>query len=116
MKDLISVRIRASVRSPRADAARLAWIPPAREPSGSRSADRRCSAPEITTMTKLSDTALVILSTACQREGARVLPLTANLKGGAINVVLGSLHKRGLIEAIPAEAGDEVWGEQDDAP
>jgi hypothetical protein len=67
-------------------------------------------------MTKLSDSALVILSIACQRKGARVLPLTANLKGGAINVVLGSLHKRGLIEVVPAEGGDEIWREQDDVP
>jgi hypothetical protein len=67
-------------------------------------------------MTKLSDTALVILSTACQRDGARALPLTANLKGGAVNIVLGSLHKRGLIEAIPATEGDEVWAEQGGTP
>jgi hypothetical protein len=67
-------------------------------------------------MTKLSDTALVILSVACQRKGVRVLPLTANLTGGAVNIVLGSLHKRGLIEVVPAEGGDEIWREQDDVP
>jgi hypothetical protein len=67
-------------------------------------------------MTKLSDTALVILAAACQREGARVLPLTANLKGGAVNVVLGSLHKRGLIEDVPAGTDDDVWAEQDGMP
>jgi hypothetical protein len=72
--------------------------------------------PEIIIMTKLSDTALVILSAACQREGARVLPLTTKLKGGALSILLGSLNKRGLIEAIPAEAGDEVWAEQEGTP
>jgi hypothetical protein len=65
---------------------------------------------------QLSDTQLVILSAACQRDRARVLPITASLKGGAGNMVLRSLHSRGLIEAVPAEAGDEVWTEQDGAP
>lgn len=65
---------------------------------------------------QLSDSQLVILSSACQREGARILPITANLKGGAVNMVLRSLHGRGLIEAIPAEVGDEVWTEEDGTP
>jgi hypothetical protein len=37
---------------------------------------------------RLSDTQLVILSAACQRDGARVLPIAASLKGGAVNMVL----------------------------
>ena len=65
---------------------------------------------------QLSDTQLVILSAACQREGAHILPITANLKGGAVNMVLRSLHSRGLIEAVSAEAGDEVWSEEDGVP
>lgn len=65
---------------------------------------------------QLSDTQLVILSTACQRDGARILPITAGLKGGAVNLVLRSLNTRGLIEAVPAETNDEVWTKQDGAP
>ena len=65
---------------------------------------------------QLSDTQLVILSAACQRDGARILPITASLKGGAVNMVLRSLHGRGLIEAVPAEPGDDVWAEEDGVP
>ncbi len=39
-------------------------------------------------MTKLSDTQLVILSAACQRDDRQVLPLPGTLKGGAANKVV----------------------------
>ena len=65
---------------------------------------------------QLSDTQLIILSAACQRDGARILPVTASLKGGAINMVLRSLHSRGLIEAVRAAAGDDAWAEEDGVP
>ncbi len=65
---------------------------------------------------QLSDTQLVILAAACQRDGARILPITANLRGGAMNIVLRSLHSRGLVEAVPAEPGDDVWAEEDGVP
>lgn len=58
---------------------------------------------------KLSDTQLVILNIACQRTDHRVLPLPANLKGGAAEKVIGSLITTGLVEEVQAELGDPVW-------
>jgi hypothetical protein len=63
---------------------------------------------------QLSDAQSVILSAACAREGGLVLPITASLKGAAVDMVLTSMIKKGLIEAIPAEAGVPVWREDDD--
>ncbi|MEW5727843.1 MAG: DUF3489 domain-containing protein [Pseudomonadota bacterium] len=65
-------------------------------------------------MTQLSDTQAVILSAACARDGGFLLPVTANLKGGAINMVLTSLIKKELAEEIAAEPGAPVWREDDD--
>ncbi len=48
-------------------------------------------------MTKLSETQLVILSAAAQREDRNVLPLPGSLRGGAATKVVGALLKRGLI-------------------
>ena len=48
-------------------------------------------------MTKFSDTQLVILSAAAQREDRNVLPLPGSLRGGAAAKVVGALLKRGLI-------------------
>jgi hypothetical protein len=48
-------------------------------------------------MTKLSDTQLVILSAAAQRDDCNVLPLPGSLRGGAAQKVIGALMKRGLI-------------------
>lgn len=48
-------------------------------------------------MTKLSDTQLVILSAAAQRDDRNVLPLPGSLRGGAAQKVIGALIKRGLI-------------------
>jgi len=62
----------------------------------------------------LSDTQAVIMSTACAREGGFLLPITAALKGGAVNMVLGSLIKKELAEEIPAEPGAPVWREDED--
>ncbi|OAN53022.1 hypothetical protein A6A04_15005 [Paramagnetospirillum marisnigri] len=66
------------------------------------------------TTIQLSDTQSVILSAACAREGGLVLPITTSLKGGAVDMVLTSMIKKGLIEAIPVEAGAPVWREDDD--
>jgi hypothetical protein len=59
-------------------------------------------------MTKLSDTQVVILSAASQRDDGAVLPLpeTLKLKGGALEKVLGSLKSKGLIEHQGAPRGD----------
>ncbi|RDC69785.1 DUF3489 domain-containing protein [Rhodovulum sp. 12E13] len=48
-------------------------------------------------MTKLSDTQLVILSAAAQREDRNILPLPGSLRGGAAAKVVGALLSRGLI-------------------
>ena len=48
-------------------------------------------------MTKLSDTQLVILSAAAQRDDRNVLPLPGSLRGGAAQKVIGALMKRRLI-------------------
>ena len=65
-------------------------------------------------MIQLSDTQSVILSAACARECGLVLPISASLKGAAVDMVLTSMIKKGLIEAIPAEAGVPVWREDED--
>jgi hypothetical protein len=65
-------------------------------------------------MTKLSDTQLVILTAACQRDDRMVLPLPDRLKGGAAAKVLDSLTKKGLIEEVGAKRGDPIWHETDD--
>jgi len=67
-------------------------------------------------MTKLSDTQLVILSTACGRDDRLVFPITASLKGGALNKVLQSLLAKGFIEETAAEAGTTVWRDEDEGP
>lgn len=64
-------------------------------------------------MTKLSDTQLVVLSAACQRDNRSVLPLPANLKGGAAQKVVGSLLAHGYVAEVAAEPEQPVWGEQD---
>jgi len=66
--------------------------------------------------TKLTDTQLVILSTACGRDDRLVFPITASLKGGALNKVLQSLLAKGYIEETPAEAGTTVWRDEDEGP
>src|SRR5687768_7053733 len=60
-------------------------------------------------MTKLSDTQLVILSAAAQRDDGAVLPLpeTLKIKSGAVAKVLGSLKAKGLIDHIGAPRGDD---------
>ncbi|CAA7618971.1 conserved hypothetical protein [Candidatus Terasakiella magnetica] len=63
---------------------------------------------------QLSDTQSVILAAACAREGGLVLPITASLKGAAVDMVLTSLIKKELAEEIPAEPGAPVWREAED--
>jgi hypothetical protein len=58
-------------------------------------------------MSKLSDTQAVILSAASQRDDSAVLPLTIDLKGGAVQKVLASLEAKGLIARTGAPRGDE---------
>jgi hypothetical protein len=60
-------------------------------------------------MSKLSDTQLVILSAAAQRDDLSVLPLPDSLalKGGALNKVMDSLRNRGLIRVLGGDGGPE---------
>jgi hypothetical protein len=60
-------------------------------------------------MTKLSDTQLVILGAAAQRDDLAVLPLpdSLTLKGGAFNKVMDSLRNRGLIRVLGGDGGPE---------
>jgi hypothetical protein len=60
-------------------------------------------------MTKLSDTQCVILSAASQRDDGAVLPLpeALKIKGGAVQKVLASLEKKGLIGRTGAPRGDD---------
>jgi hypothetical protein len=76
----------------------------------SRSRDRLGSFwPRNCTMTKLSDTQLVILTAACSRDDRLVLPLPASLKGGAAKKVVHSLVTKGLIEEVAAGPDHPVW-------
>src|SRR3954470_9523592 len=60
-------------------------------------------------MLRLSDSPLVVLTTACQREDRCVFPVTAKLKGNAAGNVLKSLLKRDLIKEVRAKRDDTVW-------
>ena len=67
-------------------------------------------------MPKLTDTQLVILSAAAQRDQGAALPLPGSLTitQGAAASVLKSLIKKGLVEERPASAGDEIWRQNED--
>ncbi len=64
-------------------------------------------------MPKLSDTQLVILSAAAQRQSRAVQPLPKSLriKEGAVTTVLKSLLKKGLVAERPAAADEAHWRE-----
>jgi hypothetical protein len=63
---------------------------------------------------KLTDTQLVLLSAASQREDGAVV-LAPNLKGGAASKVVGKLLRDGLIEEVSASASLPAWRRDDDA-
>lgn len=72
-------------------------------------------------MTKLSDTQLVILSAAAQREDRNVLPLPGALRGGAAAKVVGALLSRGLIAETTTDsqtkadaAVNRIWRNDED--
>lgn len=62
-------------------------------------------------MTKLSDTQLVILSAAAQRDDFSALPFPAGLRGGAAKKVIGALLAKGFLEEVEANlrSGELVW-------
>ncbi len=67
-------------------------------------------------MPKLTDTQLVILSAAAQRQDRAVLPLPKSLKvkGGAATKTLEGLCKKGLLEERPATRNATAWREGED--
>ena len=65
-------------------------------------------------MSKLSDTQLVILSAACQRPDFSVYPLATKLPGAAATKVLTSLLGKGFIAEVEAERDDTVWREDEE--
>jgi hypothetical protein len=65
-------------------------------------------------MTELTDTQLVVLSAACERPDRSVLPLPANLKGGAAQKVAAGLLAKGLVEEGTAGPADPVWRTDED--
>lgn len=64
---------------------------------------------------KLSDTQLVILTAASQRDDRLALPLPERLKGGAATKVVASLIAKGLVEEVDAKLGDPIWRNTGDA-
>src|SRR5438876_6450671 len=62
---------------------------------------------------KLTDTQLVLLSAASQREDGGI-ELAPNLKGGAAHRVVGKLLTEGLVEEIPARGALPVWRRDDE--
>ena len=67
-------------------------------------------------MPKLTDTQLVILSAAAQRQDRAVLPLSKSLKikGGAVTKTLEGLRKKGLLNEKPAGRNATAWREGED--
>jgi hypothetical protein len=62
---------------------------------------------------KLTDTQLIILSAASQRED-RAVELLSHLKGGAAHKVIGTLLRAELIEEIRASGALPVWRRDND--
>jgi hypothetical protein len=67
-------------------------------------------------MPRLTDTQLVILSSATKRDGGAVLPLPKSLKvqGAAATGILKGLLKRGLVAEQPAPQDAPQWREAKD--
>jgi predicted transcriptional regulator len=68
-------------------------------------------------MPKLTDTQLVILSAAAQREDGAALPLPKSLeiKGGAATNTLEALRKKGLLEEKPGSRKAAAWRDGKDS-
>src|SRR5687768_16930138 len=60
---------------------------------------------------KLTDTQLVILSAAANRQNRFILPLPKSLKGGAATKVINALIAKGLIEESEAKLNEPRWRE-----
>jgi hypothetical protein len=64
---------------------------------------------------KLTDTQLVLLSAASQRDD-RALERPANLTGGAGSKVVAKLLTEGLVEEIPSRGSLPIWRRDEDGP
>jgi Protein of unknown function (DUF3489) len=64
---------------------------------------------------KLTDTQLVLLSAASQRDD-RALERPSNLTGGAASKVVARLLTEGLIEEVPSRGSLPVWRRDEDGP
>jgi hypothetical protein len=64
----------------------------------------------------LSDTALVLLGRAADRDDSMLLPYPESLKtrGQALAKVLNSLLAQGLVEEVPVGIDEEAWRSDDD--
>jgi Protein of unknown function (DUF3489) len=69
-------------------------------------------------MPRLTDTQLVILSSAAKRDDGALLPLPKSLKvqGGPATSILKGLLKHGLVAEQPAPQGVPLWREAEDGP
>jgi hypothetical protein len=69
-------------------------------------------------MPRLTDTQLVILSSAAKRDDGAALPLPKSLKvqGGPATSILKGLLKHGLVAEQPAPQGVPLWREAEDGP
>jgi hypothetical protein len=65
-------------------------------------------------MSKLTDTQLIILSAASQRDD-RGVELPANVKGGAARKVVDKLIRGGLLEEVRAVGSFPVWRRDDES-
>jgi hypothetical protein len=63
---------------------------------------------------KLTDTQLVMLSAAAQRDDRCLVP-APKLKGAAAQKIAGKLMAAGLVKEIKAKAGVSVWRRDDEA-
>ena len=63
---------------------------------------------------KLTDTQLVMLSAAAQRDDRCLVP-PPKLKGAAAQKIAGKLIAAGLVKEIKAKAGVSVWRRDDEA-
>ena len=57
---------------------------------------------------KLTDTQMVILTAAAQRDGGSIHPLPTTLKGGAVTKVTQALLRKGLIAEAPGRNGAAI--------
>ncbi len=67
-------------------------------------------------MPKLTDTQLVILSAAAERDGGAVLPLPKSLRTNKATIAksIKSLIDRGLVHEEPAARDEAAWREAED--